>query len=117
MCAPLAHAGQIPDHVAVRVIIGEAANQGYQGMVCVGEVLRRRGSSKGFTGYKAKHIDRQPKWVWEMAAKAWKDSAYTNYTRGADHFAAIKSDFTRPWWVKNCIQTYQHKSHVFYKEL
>ncbi len=32
------HAGQVQDHVAMRVFIGEAADQGFKGMVCVKEL-------------------------------------------------------------------------------
>ena len=44
---PVAAAKEIPETMAVRVLIGEAANQGLKGMICVGEVLRRRGSVNG----------------------------------------------------------------------
>lgn len=109
------HAESITYKRAVRIIIGEAANQGLKGMICVGEVLRRRASPKGFYGYKSNHIDDQPKLVWEMASKAWEQSAYTNYTNGADHFDNIR-EFGKPWWVKYCVKTYEYKNHTFYKE-
>jgi hypothetical protein len=85
-------------------------------MICVGEVLRLRASVRGFYGYKSNWINSQPKSVWEMAASAWKKSAYTKYTKGADHFENIHR-FGEPWWAKYCVKTYEYKDHVFYKEI
>lgn len=106
---------EIPYSDAVQVIVGEAANQGLKGMICVAEVLRRRGSIKGFYGFQADR-SAEPKEIWEMAAKAWKESASTNFTHGADHFDNVRA-FGPPWWAKYCIKTYEYKDHVFYKEI
>jgi hypothetical protein len=111
-----AYAHAIPEDVAVRIIVSEAADQGLKGMVCVGEVLRHRGSIKGFYGYPSNRAKRQPRSVWEMAEKAWDLSANTNFTRGADHFENIHR-FGKPWWVRNCVQTYEYGNHVFFKEI
>lgn len=113
---PTAHAEIIPYGVAVRILVGEGADQGFKGMICIGEVLRLRASVKGFYGYRSNWIKIQPKSVWEMAAKAWKESAHTNYTKGADHFENIHQ-FGLPWWAKYCVKTYEYKDHVFYKEI
>lgn len=110
-----AHASEIPENKAIRTLIGEASNQGEKGMICVAEVLRRQGSLKGFYGYKAKHIDHEPPYVWAIARKAWLASANTNYTHGANHFENINT-FGCPSWVKNCVETFRYKDHVFYKE-
>ena len=110
------YAQTIPQDIAVRIIVSEAADQGLKGMICVGEVLRHRASIKGFYGYQSNRIDHQPKFVWEMADKAWKLSASTNYTNGADHFENIHR-FGSPRWVKYCVKTYEYKDHVFYKEI
>jgi hypothetical protein len=109
------YAQTISDEVAERIIIGEAANQGLKGMICVGEVIRRRNSVKAFKGYTSKRVDQQPKWAWTMAKKAWKLSANTDYTNGADHFANVRH-FKPPSWVKQSVKTYEYKDHVFYKE-
>jgi hypothetical protein len=111
-----AHADSIPPDIAVRIIIGEAADQGLKGMICTAEVLRRRASIKGFYGYKSNWIYSQPRSVWEMAAEAWKESAYTNYTKGADHFENVHR-FGEPWWARYCVKIYEYKDHVFYKEV
>jgi len=111
-----AHAEKIPYDVALRTIVSEGADQGLKGMICIGEVLRLRASVKGFYGYKSNWVKFQPKSVWEMAAKAWKESAYTHYTRGADHFENVHR-FGEPWWGRYCVKTYEYKDHVFYKEI
>ena len=109
-------AERIPDKIAVKIIVSEGADQGLKGMICIAEVLRLRGSIKGFYGYKSKSMKKEPKSVWELAAKAWEQSRHTNYTKGADHFENIKS-FGLPWWAKYCVKTYEYKDHVFYKEV
>lgn len=113
--ASIAHAEQIPETVAIRVLIGEAANQGEHGMICVAEVLRRRGSVKGFYGYKAKHVDQRPEWVWQQAKRAWRKSAYTNYTKNATMFENVKA-FGKPCWMDRCVEVYRHKDHIFFTE-
>jgi hypothetical protein len=108
------HSNEIPYDIAVRTIVNEASNQGFKGMVCVGEVLRHRGSVRGFY-FRSRPISRQSKVIWKLAAKAWEESAHTNYTQGADHFANVHKG--NPWWVKHCVKTYEYKDHVFYKEI
>ena len=111
---PQAYA-EIPEVIAIRVLVGEAGDQGLQGMICVGEVLRRRGSIKGFHGYKSKRTKNIPKALRELAAEAWRQSASTNFTQGANHFVSIHAP--QPRWVKHCVKTYEYKDHVFYKEI
>ena len=112
--ASMTHKNQITDNVAVRILVGEAANQGLKGMICVGEVIRHRKSVKGFCGFRSKHIMAEPKSVWKMAKIAWELSAHTNYTQGADHFENVH-DFGIPCWAKDCVKVYEYKDHVFYK--
>jgi hypothetical protein len=116
LSVPKAYAQDISPDTALRIIVSEAADQGLKGMICVGEVLRHRGNIKGFYGYRSNHVEDQPRYVWEMAGKAWILSARTNYTKGADHFENVHS-FGPPWWARHCIKTYEYKDHVFYKEI
>ena len=111
-----AYGKEIPTDTAVRIIVNEAADQGLKGMVCVGEVLRHRGSTKGFYGYRSNNLLHQPRSIWEMAGRAWDLSGHTHYTNGADHFENVRR-FGAPWWAKKCIKTYEYKDHVFYKEV
>src|SRR5215813_9278206 len=85
----LSFAKEIPEDVAATVIVNEAADQGFKGMICVAEVLRHRGSPRGFYGYRRNQRKQQPPEVWTMARKAWAISAHTNYTNGADHFENV----------------------------
>ena len=112
--ATMTNKNQISDNIAVRILIGEASNQGLKGMICVGEVIRHRNSVKGFCGVRSKHIMSEPKSVWKMAKIAWELSAHTNYTQGADHFENVH-DFGIPCWAKECVKVYEYKDHVFYK--
>ena len=111
-----AHADIVPTDTAVKIIVSEGADQGLKGMICIGEVLRLRASIRGFYGYRSNWINSEPKPIWEMAAKAWGESAYTHYTNGADHFENIHR-FGEPWWARYCVKTYEYKDHVFYKEI
>ena len=68
-----AEADEIPRDVAVHCILGEARDQGLDGLTAVAEALRNRGTTKGVYGCKATF--KEPKWVWDMGRKAWNQSA------------------------------------------
>lgn len=88
----------VTDAQAVRAIVGEAANQGFDGMTAVGEVIRKRGSVRGLYGYKAMEKRKEPARVWEMAEKAWQRSASTSITHGATLFENIEAfGFPKSW--------------------
>lgn len=106
----------VTDRLAVMAIMGEASNQGYEGMVAVGEAIRNRGNLKGVYGVNARHIHKEPKWVWDMALRAWKDSERSNLVKGADHWENIKA-YGKPYWAKKMIETARIKDHVFYKSV
>ena len=101
------------DNLCIRAIIGEASNQGYQGMLAVAVGIRNRGTLQGVYGVRAKHIDKQPKWVWEQAKKAWEESKHNRIHSGT-HWENIKA-FGTPYWVKDMVKVYEHKDHIFYK--
>ncbi|RLC74947.1 MAG: hypothetical protein DRJ03_31085 [Chloroflexi bacterium] len=111
MC-PLAHA-KIDDSLAVRAIIGEAGNQGYYGMLAVAVGIRNRGTLKGVYGVRAKHVDREPQWVWDMARMAWAESE-TNRIHSGTHWENIKA-FGAPYWVSSMEMVYEYKDHRFYR--
>jgi len=112
----ISFAKEIPSNVAARIIVSEGADQGLKGMICIAEVLRHRGSIKGFCGYKKNFMKSEPRSTWQMADHAWEVSAHTHFTKGADHFENIRS-FGEPWWAKYCVKTFEYKDHVFYKEM
>jgi len=102
------------DELSVRAIIGEASNQGYKGMLAVACGIRNRCTLKGVYGVKAKHIDREPDWVWKMAEEAWAESSY-NLIHEGTHWENVKA-FGEPYWVSSMVEVYRHKDHIFYKE-
>ena len=104
------------DKQAIQTIVGEASNQGYKGMVCVGEVIRHNHSLRGFYGLHASHGAKEGAKTWAMAKLAWYKSKYTNYTHNANHFENIGA-FGQPYWVKKCILTFVWKDHKFYREI
>jgi len=105
------------DRLAVQVILGEAADQGFKGKVAVGEVIRNRGRIKGFSSMQKdlkQFSDKQPKKIRNEAKVAWIFSRFTNYTRGADHFDNVKA-FGEPSWAKEMKKTVKIEDTQFYK--
>jgi spore germination cell wall hydrolase CwlJ-like protein len=98
----------------VRAIIGEASGEGYQGMLAVAGVIRNRGHLRGIYGVNAKHVDREPAYVWRMAEKAWRQSATNDITRGATHFENVKA-FGTPRWSRTMTITTNIGRHTFFK--
>lgn len=105
----------IPASLAVRGIVGEAGNQGYIGMLAVACAIRNRSTLHGVYGVKGKQINKEPKWVWDLAKKAWKESERRDITNGATHWENIKA-FGKPYWVRKMVKVYSYKDHVFYKK-
>ena len=110
------YAASIPEDMAVKVIVSEASDQGLKGMLCVAEVIRNRGSIKGFYGYRRYGWANELKSVWDLAKRAWEQSKYTNYTKGADHFMSVCIS-NIPSWLRYCVKTYEYKDHIFFKEI
>jgi len=99
---------------AVRAIIGEASNQGERGMLAVACAIRNRGTLQGVYGLKAKHVDKQPAWVFDRARKAWAESAKADITGGANHWENVKA-FGQPRWAAKMTKTVLVKDHQFYR--
>jgi len=74
---------EIPDCQAVRVILGEAGNQGKIGMLACADALRNRGTVKGCYGLNNPIVDKQPAWAWRAARTAWAQSKTNDITFGA----------------------------------
>lgn len=113
-----AHADEIKESDAIKAIIGEAENQGEQGMLAVAGAIRNRGTLKGVYGLRAPRVKKHlySKETFFLAQRAWAISATVDITKGADHWENIKA-FGCPKWVKSCIETFRYKDHVFYKEI
>lgn len=111
---PLLARAEVKESDAINIIVGEAANQGFNGMVAVAEVIRRRNSTEGLYGLNAHHNAQESKSTWIMAEKAWKTSKTSNLTHGADHFENIKA-FGMPVWTEYCHETVEIKDQAFFK--
>ena len=98
----------------VRCVIGEAASEGYEGLVAVSEAIRNRGHLNGVYGCRAKFVDREPEWVWKKANEAWEASKTSNLVKGADHWENTE-DFGVPYWSKSMTLTAKIGKHSFYK--
>ena len=112
-CEP-ARASEVPESLALRAIIGEASDQGFEGMTAVAEAIRNRGTLKGVYGVNAKHVDKQPEWVWDKARQAWNRSKTSDLVHRADHWENTKA-FGEPYWAKHMVKTAQIKDHAFYR--
>lgn len=109
----------VEEREAERVILGEAADQGLQGMTAVAEVIRRRGGLESFCAARRKDLPefvaRQPERVRRLAHRAWKRSQHTNVARGATHFENERA-FGRPRWARQMRVAARVGDLVFYRE-
>lgn len=105
---------EIPDHLAIRAIIGEASGEGFLGMKYVAAGIRNRGHLRGVYGLKAKHVDKEPHWVWVLARKAWAESEHNRLHSGT-HWES--TDFAVPSWAQDMVVVCKHKKHIFYKSV
>ncbi|MDE2104610.1 MAG: hypothetical protein KGL39_45665 [Patescibacteria group bacterium] len=104
----------IRDADAIRAIVGEAANQHYQGMLAVAGAIRNRGTLKGVYGLHSKMPDRQPRWVWAEASKAWSESRTNDITHGATNWENVKA-FGEPYWARSMTVTVTIGDHRFFR--
>ena len=112
-----AYAGEIPERMAVRAIVGESSSQGYRGMLAVASGIRNRGTLKGVYGVKAKHISKEPKWVFRQAKRAWVESKANRLHTGT-HWGSKRVD--KRWIARmekaEYKKIYEYKDHIFYRE-
>ena len=106
--------GQISDEQAVRAIVGEASNQGFAGMRAVASAIRNRGTLKGVYGLNAKHNARESKATWDLARRAWAESAKVDVVGGSTHWDNIRR-FGKPYWASSMDQVMTVRDHVFYR--
>lgn len=103
---------------AIRTIVGEASDQGLDGMTAVGEVIRHRGSVKGFYGFRAMDHRSEPARVWERAAQAWERSETSTLVPGATLFENVHAfGFPRSWNREKVVCVAQIGDHWFFKEI
>lgn len=76
----------IPDSLAVRAILGEAANQPYAAKLAIACVIRNRGSLNGVFGVANERAQHCPSAVRADALQAWRESANADITHGSRYF-------------------------------
>ena len=108
-------------HFLEMVLIGEAADQGLDGLYAVACVLRTRGyNHEGFSASRRRNlrrfVDAQPPkvklWATEALEKVLHGDPDT--TGGATHYESDK--FPEPAWARRMIKTVKIKNHQFWKE-
>lgn len=112
---------EIPDQKAIKAIIGEAENQGFEGLLAIAHAIRNRGNLKGVYGIHAprvRHHLYSPE-ILREATQAWQQSAIDyDITHGSTGWGSIhdiqKFEMCR-WW-EHCVITVKIKDHIFYKE-
>lgn len=112
-----AYGSEIEEEQAVRAVLGEAAGEGYWGMLAVSSALRNRGTLQGVYGVTARHIDQEPAWVWDLAKKAWRESAHKDVVAGGTHWGSVHCD--RKWLArmeKTMVRTARVGNHIFFKK-
>lgn len=105
-----------------KVLLAEAADQGYDGMYAVACVIRNRGGNlNGFYGAKRKDLDsfckRQGSYYINLAKKVEQEvfrEGARDVTGGATHFENLQR-FGTPYWVKKMVITCKIGRHTFYK--
>jgi hypothetical protein len=105
---------ELDQNLAIRAIIGEAADQGSRGMLAVACAIRNRGTLAGVCGLQARHVDREPGWVWARARAAWIRSATVDITAGATHWENIAA-FGLPYWAHTMTVTVVIGDHRFFR--
>ncbi|MCA9404311.1 MAG: hypothetical protein KC897_11055 [Candidatus Omnitrophica bacterium] len=113
--AAIAMADTVPEDLAVRCVVGEAEDQGIEGMTAVAEAIRNRGHVRGVYGCRSPRIAKAQPGVWELARWAWDRSEFTNSVKGADHWHSDREP--RAWWEKYGTRTVKIGSHKFYKDV
>lgn len=106
-------AQKITDETAIKCILGEAAGESEIGKTAVAEVLRRRGSVKGFVGCNA--VGKPSDELKREALKAWRRSRWTNYSRSATHFENVRA-FGNPWWCDGMRPVKRIGGHQFWRD-
>lgn len=121
LAVPVGSEAAVPQSLAVRAIVGEAAGEGYPAMLAHAHALRNRGTLKGVYGFHARHINEEAPWVWHQARRAWTASAWTkDGTHGASYWFSEEDmrllERTRPYWFMRLRRTVKIGSTTFMRE-
>lgn len=111
-----------PDwHLVEQTLVAEAANQGYEGMLAVGCVMRNRGwNMRPFAASRrpdlAGWVDKQPKRVREQARAILSQlrAGSADVTNGATHYENVEA-FGLPYWAKGKQPVAKVGDHTFWR--
>lgn len=109
----------------IKAIVGEASDQGYQGMLGVACAIRNRMQMsyyrddmlQGVYGVNAKHINKESPEIFTLAKKAWAESAIRNII-GHAYVWGTDSDiqkFKAQSWFQNMAPVIKIGEHTFYE--
>lgn len=106
------------DTRTVNAIIGEAENQGYEGMLAVACAIQNRGTLKGVYGEHAPRVTgkKYSKAILKQAQKAYRESLNADnceFVGGATHWESV--DFKVPYWAKSMEVVAKIGKHIFYR--
>lgn len=104
------------DNQYVNAIIGEAEGEGYQGMLGVACAIRNRHTLHGVYGLHAKRVIQHKYSVmtYNLAVKAWYESALHDVTNGAQYWEGTK--FKKPYWAYSMRETVKIGNQIFYRK-
>jgi|HubBroStandDraft_2_1064218.scaffolds.fasta_scaffold131221_3 hypothetical protein len=111
----------------INTIVGEAANQGYDGMLGIASAIRNRYHNSyyknnilhGAYGINASHISKESPETFEQAKRAWAESK-TRSNVGKAYLWGTNSDinkFQEQSWFKNVRPTVTIGAHTFFEDV
>lgn len=113
----VANAEDINEENLLHCVLGEARSQGYNEMLAIAEVIRRRGSTKGvygcFVDFSNEIGYMEAVGIIKVAKKAISASKTTNSSNYATHFEGIK--FKKPKWAYSMQEVARIGDTVFYR--
>lgn len=107
---------EFTDTKSVACIVGEAADQGPEGMLYIASALRNRGTYQGVHGCTAIHTKSRKTHI--TALYMWMLSEHYDYARGATEWRSTKTkeDKTRVDW-NSMVFIFEYKDHKFYRRI
>lgn len=111
----------------INAIVGEAGDQGYEGMLALSGSIRERAKVplykddplKGVYGLTAKQLPNEPKSVFDLAEKAWEESKKKNIVGAGAYVWGSPDDikkFEKTKWFRNMEKTVTVGEHTFFRE-
>ena len=109
------------DQQSIKAIIGEAENQGHDGMLAVACGIRNRGTLKGVFGLHAPRVRKHlySELTYNEAQYVWNESLNIiecdNIIHGAQYWENVNA-FGLPYWARGMVKTAVVRDHVFFRK-